>query len=107
MSTKTNTTHENKDEVIEIEIYTKEGRELPKRKRYKIRIDKDKYIVNTDEMSGRELLELANKIPFDQYAIFQRLKGGQTQKIEFDEVVNFRTPGVERFMTLPLDQTEG
>jgi hypothetical protein len=39
--------------------------------------------------------------------ISQKLRGGQTKRIDLDERVDFTTPGVERFMTLPLDQTEG
>ncbi len=95
------------EEIIDIEIYTRKGKKAPKCHTYKIRIDNEKYIVKTDEMNGRQLLELAQKNPVDQFAIFQRLKGGLTQKIEHDEVVSFCTPGIERFMTLPLDQTEG
>jgi len=74
---------------------------------YSIRIDKEKHVVDVPEMTGRQLLELAGKHPSEQYAIFQRIKGGQTIKIELDQTVDFRTPGIERFMTLPLDQTEG
>lgn len=33
--------------------------------------------------------------------------GGQVKKIDADEKVDFTRPGVERFMTLPLDPTEG
>tara|TARA_B100000614_G_C14521845_1_gene482922 strand:- start:586 stop:900 length:315 start_codon:yes stop_codon:yes gene_type:complete len=93
--------------TIEIEVYSRDGKEVPKSQRYKIRIDNEKYVVDQEEMSGSQLLALAGKNPIDQFAIFQRLKGGQTEKIEFNDVVSFLTPGVERFMTLPLDQTEG
>jgi len=96
-----------KDMVVDLEEFAQNGKRIPKCKKYKIRIDSEKYIVKTDEMTGRQLLELAGKHPVDQFAIFQRLKGGQTQKIEFDDVVSFLIPGIERFMTLPLDQTEG
>ena len=94
-------------DMVEIETYSREGKAVPKCQHYKIRIDNEKYVVKTEEMTGRQLLELAGKHPVEQFAIFQRLKGGQTQKIEFNDVVSFLTPGIERFMTLPLDQTEG
>ena len=96
-----------KKETIEIETYSREGKAIPKCQHYKIRIDSEKYVVKTYEMTGRQLIELAGKHPVDQFAIFQRLRGGQTQKIELDDTVSFLTPGIERFMTLPLDQTEG
>ena len=96
-----------KDLVIDLDEYAQNGKQIPKCEKFKIRIDNEKYVVKTDEMSGLQLLELAHKSPADQFAIFQRLRGGQTQKIEFDDTVSFLTPGIERFMTLPLDQTEG
>ncbi len=107
MQNEEKTTNAGTNEIIEIEIYTKKGKEIPKCERYKIRIDNEKYVVEKDEMTGRQLLELAESQPVNQFAIFQRLKGGQTQKIEYNEVVSFRSKGIERFMTLPLDQTEG
>jgi hypothetical protein len=37
----------------------------------------------------------------------QRFHGGKTERIGFNQEVDFTTSGVERFVTLPLDQTEG
>lgn len=98
---------EKREQIVDIEQYTKEGKKIPHAEQYKIRIDKEKYVVDVPEMTGRQLLELAGKKPPEQYGVFQRIKGGQTIKIELDQMVDFRTPGIERFMTLPLDQTEG
>ena len=41
------------------------------------------------------------------FRLDEKLVGGRTVKIELDQVVDLTAPGVERFMTLPLDQTEG
>ena len=95
------------NEIIDIEQYAKQGKKIPHAKKYRIRIDKDHYVVDVSEMTGRALLELAEKKPVERFAIYQKLHGGKTKKIELDEVADFRAPGVERFMTLPLDQTEG
>lgn len=94
-------------DVIDVEEYGRAGRAVPPARRYRIRIDKDLYTVDVAEMTGRHLLELAGKNPPAQYAIYEKLRGGATKKIELDEKADFRAPGVERFMTLPLDQTEG
>jgi hypothetical protein len=107
MQTTENISTNEANEIIEIEAYAKKGEKIPKGRKYKIRIDNEKYVVKTEDMTGRQLLALADKNPVEQFAIFQRLKGGQTQKIEFDDVVSFIALGIERFMTLPLDQTEG
>ena len=94
-------------EIVDIEDYAKNDKTIPKAKKYRIRIDKQRYVLDVPEMTGRELLTLAGKEPPEQYAIYQKLRGGKTEKIDLDETASFRKPGVERFMTLPLDQTEG
>ena len=73
---------------------------------FKIRIDKQNYDVNVPSMTGSQLLALAGK-PTSKYKLIQRLQGGQAKPVGGDESVCFTDPGVERFMTLPLDQTEG
>lgn len=96
------------DEIIDLEEYAKANKVPPRRCRgYRIRIDKQKYVATLPAMTGRQLLELAGKTPPGQYRLDQKLCGGQTKKIGLDEKADFTTPGVERFMTLPLDQTEG
>ena len=75
--------------------------------KYKIQIDKDIYEPPVLRMTGRELLELAGKKPAEQYAIYLKVKGEQPRRIGLDEKIDLSKPGVERFVTLPLDQTEG
>ena len=94
-------------EVIDVESYAKSGRNPPAGKQYRIRVDKTLIVVETSTITGREILTRAGKIPPERYRLDQKLHGGRTVKIELDQVVDLTTPGVERFMTLPLDQTEG
>lgn len=105
------TTPENTFEVEELEIeeFAKKGgtEPAPKAKRYVIRIDKTKYTVASPSMKGRELLELAGKVPPSNYKLTQKFHGGAAESIDLDQVVDFRAPGVERFMTMKRDQTEG
>jgi hypothetical protein len=95
------------DDVVDLEEYAKSGRKPPRARSYRIRIDKQHHVVSVPYMTGRELLNLAGKTPATNYMISQKLRGGQANKIGLDEKADFTTPGVERFMTLPLDQTEG
>lgn len=95
------------DEVIDLEEYAHADRKPPKAKQYRIRVDRERFVVSVSEMTGSRILELAGKQPPERFRLDQKLRGGQTQKIELDQVVDFTTPGVERFMTMPLDQTEG
>jgi hypothetical protein len=103
------TEEKNEVEEIEIEVFAQKGsgERVPKAKRYKIRVDKTKYTVEVEKMTGREILTLAGKVPPEQYKLTQKEHGGTAKTIELDEEVDFRAPGVERFITLRLDQTEG
>lgn len=94
-------------DVIDIEDHSKTGKPAPSAAKYRIRIDKSRYEVSKPTITGRELLNLAGKQPVERFAVYQKRKGGGTERIALDESVDLRTPGLERFVTLPLDQTEG
>jgi len=97
-------------EEIEIEEHTKtvNGKEgPPKANKYIIRVDKAKFTVEVAGMTGREILTLAGKMPVEQYKLTQKMHGGAAKTIGLDDTVDFTEPGVERFMTLKRDQTEG
>ncbi len=97
-------------EEIEIEEHTKksEGKgKPPKAGKYIIRVDKTKFTVEVAGMKGHEILTLAGKTPVEQYKLTQKMHGGAAKTIGLDDQVDFTEPGIERFMTLKLDQTEG
>jgi hypothetical protein len=93
--------------IIDLELYAREGNKPVKGVHYRIRVDKQYFTVKQDEMTGREILEIAGRNPPERFRLDQKMHGGATKKIELTDVVDFTTPGIERFMTLPLDQTEG
>jgi hypothetical protein len=95
------------DDVIDIEEHATQGKPVPPEKHYRIRIDKTTYVVDNQFISGRALLTLAGKTPVEKYRVFEHLHGGQTKPIALDEKVDLAKPGLERFKTLPVDQTEG
>jgi hypothetical protein len=95
------------DEYIDIEEYAKAGKQPPKGSKYLIRIDKALYKVTVESLTGREILQLASKVPVERFQLNQKLHGGVVKKIAYDQIVDFTEPGVERFMTIPLDQTDG
>ena len=74
---------------------------------FQVQIDKPIYKIDNPTPKGRDLLILAGKLPAEQYALYLKIKGGQPKRIGLDETVDLREPGMERFVTLPLDQTEG
>lgn len=94
-------------EIIDVEEFSKAGKTPPPGKKYRIKIDRNFYEVEKECVTGRDLLILVGKTPPEKYQINQKLRGGKVAKIGLDETVCFTTPGIEKFMTLPLDQTEG
>ncbi len=94
-------------EVIDLEEYSKNNQKPPKNKSYRIKVDSEKYTVQVEWMTGREILELAGKTPVDQYQLRKKNRGGSVSKVGLDEKVDFTEPGIEKFITIPLDQTEG
>lgn len=78
-----------------------------KEKPFKLQIDKREYEISNPTPTGRELLELASKLPVEQFGLYLKIGGQQPQRIGIGEQVDLRNEGVERFVTLPLDQTEG
>src|SRR5262245_58644468 len=101
---------EAESDEIEIETFAQKvnGKERPpKAKRYVIRVDKVKYTVDVPSMTGRQILMLAEKTPPEQYKLTEKMHGGVAKTIGLDDTVDFTEPGVERFMTLKRDQTEG
>jgi hypothetical protein len=97
---------EHKNE-IDLEQYAKEGKEVPKGHRYVILVDRQRHTVKEECMTGREILTLAGKVPVERFQLNQRFKGGKVVKVGYDQKVCFTEPGIEKFMTIPLDQTEG
>lgn len=98
---------ENHEEYIDLEAFIKEGKDIPKRRKYLLRIDRKKYKWDKECITGKELLVLAGKVPVERFQINQRFRFGRVEEVQLDEKVDLATCGVERFVTMPLDQTEG
>lgn len=101
-------THENHhtEEVIDIEEYGKRGEAPPKGQQYRVRIDRETYVISHEVVSGGELLTLAGKTPVEQYLLHQRIRGSIVE-VGINDPVDLTTPGVERFITQARDATEG
>ncbi|WP_202923788.1 multiubiquitin domain-containing protein [Pontibacter fetidus] len=74
---------------------------------YHILVDRDNIKVEKECLTGREILTLAQKIPAERYQLNMKQKGGKVTKVGYDQTVCLSEPGIEKFLTLPLDQTEG
>ena len=95
------------DEVIDLEEYAKLGKRPPLSKGYRILVNGEPFVVNEPEPTGRAILTLAGLLPAADYTLRVKLAGEKPHKVELDEKVDLRRPGVEKFKALPRDQTEG
>ncbi len=92
---------------VDLEQLAKAGGKPTKAKRYRIRIDDQYYIVHQPAMTGAEILKLAGKTPPENFILTEKLRGGVIKTIGLADVVDFTTPGIERFNTLPRQVQEG
>lgn len=98
---------EHVEELVDIEEYGKQNKKPPKAKKYRIRVNKDRFVVEVPNMTGAQILTLAGKTPPESYKLQQKFHGGTVKTIKLTDVVDFTEPGVERFQTFPLTETEG
>lgn len=98
-------TNDEKQQTLEDKTHSAAGKEMPKAMQYAVRIDKEQYVVEADHMTGREILALAGKTP-EKFLLRMKVKGS-VDAVAPDQVVSFLDPGLERFMTIPNEVTEG
>jgi hypothetical protein len=102
-------------QVIDLEEYSKAGKPVPKGQEYKFRVDKVNVTVSEECLTGKQILEAANKEikegpkyePPENYLLRQILHGNQKVPIALDQTVCFTEPGIERFITIPKDPGDG
>lgn len=99
------TPHPTDDEIVDLEEHFAANKEVPTGKKYRIKIDGATYIVDVEEMTGRQILGVAGKTP-ETHLLRQKLRGGVAE-LTPDQLVSFVRAGVERFMTVPKEVTEG
>ncbi|WP_210241704.1 multiubiquitin domain-containing protein [Mesorhizobium sp. B2-7-2] len=95
------------DEIADLEEYAKLGKRPPLAKGYRLRVNGEAFVVYEPEPTGRAILTLAGLIPPEDYTLRVKLAGEKLRKVELDEKIDLRHPGVEKFKALPRDQTEG
>ena len=94
------------DDSIDLEQCGKHKRRPPRGRKYRIRIDGEKYTVDSAEITGADILALAGKSP-NEWSLNQKLCGGRRERIEPDTEVDLTKPGIERFETLRRQAQQG
>ena len=86
-------------EVIDIEIFTKEGKKPPIGHKYKIRVGDKYYIFDHHIITGRDIFNKIGLMPVECYTLYQKLKGCDFEKVGMDEVIDLANEGIEHFVT--------
>ena len=89
---------EDEIEVVDLKQYICSGKPIPERtKYYLIDMDGEKMRVQSP-ISAREILIVFDLDP-DDYCVEQVLRGGKTLPLDFDDVIDLRERGIERFVS--------
>ena len=95
------------DDTIDIEECAKSDRKPPTgQKSYRIKIDGEKYKVNSPVLTGQKILGLVQK-DYQEWTLNQKFRGGRRKPVEEDQEVDFSQPGIERFETIQKQAQQG
>lgn len=95
------------DEIIDLEIHAREGKRARRARGYRFKVNDVPYVWHAPSITGREVLTLAGLTPPDKYSLRLKVLGHKPHKVELDELVDLRRPGVEKFRAIRCDQHEG
>jgi hypothetical protein len=103
----TNPEEEIADEVIDLEAFSKTGKRPPRARAYRFKVNDDVFEWPKPVITGREVLTLAGLTPPENYSLRLKVAGGKPRKIELNDKVDLREPGVEKFRAIRKDQNDG
>lgn len=95
------------EEIADLEEYAQKGKQPPHSRGYRFKVNGEPYIVENPLITGHQVLTIAAKTPPENYTLRVKMAGHPPTKVELEEMVNLRHPGIEKFKALPRDQTEG
>jgi Multiubiquitin len=95
------------DEIADLEDYARRGEAPPHCRGYRFKVNGEPFVVHERFITGQQVLELAGLIPPQDYTLRVKVAGQRPQKVDLNEKVDLRQPGIEKFKALPRDQTEG
>jgi len=91
---------------IDLEECSKHNRRPPRKHHYKIKIDREKYVVSEAIITGGQILAIVSKDP-SEWALNQKFLGGRRARVMINENVDLTKCGVERFETVRRQAQQG
>lgn len=94
-------------DIVDVEEYGKQCKEVPIARQYKIRIDKNYHLINSGFITGEEIILLEGKA-HGRYDVYKFLNNSpKPQKLNQNDKVNLRERCLIRFVLQPKEQQEG
>ncbi len=80
-------------EIVEIELFCREnpGKQPPRAKKYRIRVDDVKIDMTIHDPTGRQILQAAGKVPPEKFLLNEKVCG-QMKPIGLDDKVELSAP---------------
>ncbi len=94
-------------EIIDIEVYAREGRPVPHGHHYRYRVNKQSFVTESPLITCEEILERAGLTPTDRFRLRQKLRHGPPQEVKPGTVIDLRAPGIERFIAQAKEVQDG
>ena len=95
------------DEIADLEEYAARGERPPRCRGYRIRVNRERFVIYEPKPTREMILETAGLIPVKEWTLRLIVRGCKPELIKPGEQVDLTRPGVEKFKALPRDQTEG
>jgi len=96
-----------REEIADLEEYARRGEQPPHCRGYRFKVNGEPFETHQRTVTGREVLTLAGLLPPETFTLRVKVAGHRPEKVDLDEKVDLRKPGIEKFKALPRDQTEG
>lgn len=94
--------------VADVEIFGKECKDIPPAKSFKIKIDKDYFIVSESKISYQKIIQLGAKPNIAKSDVYKFLSGNPKPiRISEDTVVDLNEKCLIRFVLQPKEQMDG
>lgn len=95
--------HDFGDEIIDVEVFTYENKEIPLGKKYRVKIDDEYYVFNHHIVTGKEIINKTGVKHAECHWLYQKFKDCEFEKIGLNEEVNLAKHGIEHFIMKPTE----
>lgn len=95
------------DEIADLEEYAARGERPPQCRGYRIRVNRQRYVIYESKPTRELILETAGLTPVEDWTLRFLIRGCKPTLMKPGDWIDLTQPGVEKFKALPRDQTEG